>query len=67
MTSESRRDDAAAAMPTHWDALPLALSDRAKLRTVTSAAARSGVRTGMTVAQGKSKCAALQTGGAGAR
>lgn len=60
MTSESRRDDAAAAMPTHWDALPLALSDRAKLRTVTSAAARSGVRTGMTVAQGKSKCAALE-------
>ena len=28
-------------------------------RSVTAAAARSGVRTGMSVAQGKSKCAAL--------
>lgn len=46
--------------PAHWDALPIALSDRAKLRAVTAAAARSGVRTGMSVAQGKSKCAALE-------
>jgi protein ImuB len=46
--------------PAHWDALPIALSDRAKLRTVTVAAARHGVRTGMTIAQGKSKCAALE-------
>lgn len=33
--------------------------DRAKLRAVTAAAAHVGVRTGMTAAQGTSKCAAL--------
>lgn len=43
----------------HWDAIAIALVDSARLRTVTAAAARSGVRTGMTVAQGKSKCATL--------
>ncbi|MBX3131922.1 MAG: hypothetical protein KF689_00875 [Gemmatimonadaceae bacterium] len=43
----------------HWDALPIALAEHARLRAVTAAAARSGVRTGMTVVQGKSKCAAL--------
>lgn len=38
----------------------MALSDRARLRAVTVAAARSGVRAGMSVAQGKSKCATLE-------
>ena len=43
-----------------WDTRPLALSDHARLRALTAAAARHGLRTGMTVAQGKSKCAALE-------
>lgn len=51
---------ATAQSPAHWDALPIALVDRARLRAVTVAAARSGVRTGMSVAQGKSKCATLE-------
>lgn len=48
-----------AAAPAHWDTLPIALVENAKLRVVTAAAARAGVRMGVTVAQGKSKCATL--------
>ncbi len=40
--------------------MPLALSEGGRIRVVTAMAARSGVRAGMTAAQGKSKCAALE-------
>jgi protein ImuB len=46
----------------HWDTLPIALAEgkRPVLRAVTSAAARSHVRTGMSVPEAKSRCAALE-------
>lgn len=48
----------------HWDNLPLALTDgsatRPKLRAVTAAAARSGVRAGMTLAEARALCGALE-------
>ncbi len=46
-------------VPAHWDTLPIALVENARLRVVTAAAARAGVRAGATVAQGRSKCATL--------
>ncbi|HEX7545160.1 MAG TPA: hypothetical protein VF368_00430 [Gemmatimonadaceae bacterium] len=47
----------------HWDTLPIALVEKGKrqlIRAVTSAAARSHVRTGMSVPEAKSRCAALE-------
>jgi len=45
----------------HWDARPLALTDgfSTKVRAVTAQAAQHGVRAGMTAAQARAKCAAL--------
>ncbi len=49
--------------PSHterwWDELPLALTSGTLVRAATAAAAHLGVRTGMTVAQARAKCAAL--------
>jgi protein ImuB len=48
----------------HWDDSLLVLTDgsptRPKLRTVSAAAARAGVRAGMTLAQGRALCAELE-------
>lgn len=44
---------------SHWDTQPIALCEGTRVRAVTAAAARSGVRAAMTVAQARSKCAAL--------
>ncbi len=49
----------------HWDTLPIALAEgkrpmHATLRAVSSAAARAHVRTGMSVTEAKSRCAALE-------
>jgi len=43
----------------HWDTTPLALTDGTKVRAATAAAARAGVRTEMSVAQARAKCAAI--------
>lgn len=43
----------------HWDTHSIALFEGTRVRTITAAAARSGVRTAMTVAQARSKCATL--------
>jgi protein ImuB len=54
----SSRDD------KHWDSELLALTDgaetRPKLRSVTAAAAREGVRAGMSVAEARALCASLE-------
>jgi protein ImuB len=44
----------------HWDELPIALADGTRVRTVTAAAARAHLRAGMTVAEARSRCAALR-------
>ncbi len=44
----------------HWDTRPIALFEGTRIRTATAAAARSGVRAAMTLAQAKSKCADLE-------
>ena len=50
--------------PTHWDFLPLALTDgaatRPRLRAVTAGAARVGVRAGMTLTEARALCAELE-------
>jgi protein ImuB len=43
----------------HWDTLPVALVESARVRTATTAAVRAGVRIGVNVAQARSKCAAI--------
>jgi protein ImuB len=49
---------------SHWDTALLALTDgadtRPKLRSVTAAAAREGVRAGMTVAEARALCATIE-------
>lgn len=42
-----------------WDERPLALSSGQRLAAVSSAAVRAGVRSGMTVAESRARCAAL--------
>lgn len=44
----------------HWDTLPIALGDGARLRVVTRTAARAGIRAGMTVTEAESRCADLR-------
>lgn len=43
----------------HWDTLPIALVEGARVRAATAEAARTGVRAGANVAQARSKCAAI--------
>ncbi len=43
----------------HWDEHPIALTEGTLVRTATAAAARAGVRAGMTLAQARSKCAVI--------
>ena len=43
----------------HWDALPRALADGLRLRVVSLAAGRQGVRAGMTIPEARACCAAL--------
>jgi protein ImuB len=49
----------------HWDSLPLVLTDgaanRPKLRSVTAAAAREGIRAGMTLAEARALCGRLES------
>jgi protein ImuB len=53
------------AAENHWDESLLALTDgspnRPRLRSVSAAAARVGVRAGMTLAEGRALCAKLET------
>ena len=64
----ARRDSAATrdtarrtpAPPPHWDALPRALADDTRLRVVSLAAGRAGVRAGMTLTAAQARCAALE-------
>lgn len=56
-----RTGDARADAEPHWDLHAIALVDGTRLRTVSAGAARAGVRRGMSVPQGRSKCAALLT------
>ncbi|MFO0074054.1 MAG: hypothetical protein ACK55A_18485 [Gemmatimonas sp.] len=44
----------------HWDELPRALSHGTRLRVVSLAAGRAGVRAGMTIADARARCAALE-------
>ena len=44
----------------HWDAQPRALATGPRLTVVTAAAARSGVRAGMTVAEARALCAGIE-------
>ena len=44
----------------HWDAQPRALADRQRLRVVSLAAGRAGVRAGMTFTEAQSRCAAIE-------
>ena len=56
-------DGTASPPPTdapHWDTRPRALVSGQRLTTVTAAAARSGVRAGMTVSEARGSCAALE-------
>ena len=48
--------------PAHWDESPIALTDatRKRLRAVSAAAGRTGVRAGMRVAEARALCADLQ-------
>lgn len=43
----------------HWDELPVALAEASRLRAVTVASARHGVRAGMTLAEARARCASL--------
>ena len=45
----------------HWDDSPLALTEGTLVRLATSAATKLGVRAGMTLAQARAKCAALES------
>ncbi|MFL5579228.1 MAG: hypothetical protein ACJ8AO_02560, partial [Gemmatimonadaceae bacterium] len=67
---EPRAAGAAGATPNdgaaapHWDDRPLALAEpgdaRERLRAVTAAAGRAGVRAGMTATEARARCAALE-------
>lgn len=46
--------------PSHWDDRPIALVDGGRLRAVTAAAGRTRVRAGMTPAEARAVCAALE-------
>ena len=46
--------------PLHWDERPIALADEGRLRAVTAAAGRARVRAGMTPAEARAICAALE-------
>ncbi len=45
---------------SHWDELPIALSDGLRVRAVTRAGARAQIRAGMTVTEATSRCADLE-------
>lgn len=48
-------------MPSpHWDASPRALADSQRLRAVSLAAGKAGVRAGMTFTEAQARCAALE-------
>ena len=53
-----------ASAPGHWDEHPIVLSEgngtRRRLRAVSAAAARSGIRAGMSVAEARAMCAGLE-------
>lgn len=64
MAARDRVPLAAGRVPPHWDSTPLVLTDgspnRPRLRSVSAAAARAGVRAGMTLAEGRALCADLE-------
>jgi protein ImuB len=45
---------------SHWDDLPIALSDGLRVRAVTAAGARAQIRAGMAVTEAQSRCADLE-------
>ncbi|MGQ0649613.1 MAG: DinB/UmuC family translesion DNA polymerase, partial [Gemmatimonadaceae bacterium] len=64
---DGRRETPASGMPevgvshlsSHWDDLPIVLTDGQCIRTATAAAGRARIRAGMTIAEARSRCAAL--------
>ncbi len=50
-------------LPLHWDSVPRALAIDTRLRAVSLAAGRVGVRAGMTIAEAKARCASLDVRG----
>ena len=61
--AEGRAPSAESIVPDpdlHWDERPIALVDRGRLRAVSAGAARQRVRAGMSVAEAKAACAALE-------
>lgn len=44
----------------HWDALPVVLLDGQRVRAATAAAGDARIRTGMTIAEARSRCASLR-------
>ncbi|MBY0488319.1 MAG: hypothetical protein K2R93_00645 [Gemmatimonadaceae bacterium] len=52
-------NESANAIPLHWDSVPRALATDTRLRVVSLAAGRAGVRAGMTIAEARARCAAL--------
>jgi protein ImuB len=45
---------------SHWDDLPIALSDGLRIRAITAAGAQAQIRAGMTVTEARSRCADLE-------
>ena len=64
VAADSAPDEASAGgarpAPLHWDERPIALADAGRLRAVTAAAGRFRVRAGMTPAEARAVCAALE-------
>ena len=48
------------APPPHWDAIPIVLLDGQRVRAATAAAGEARIRAGMTIAEARSRCAALR-------
>jgi nucleotidyltransferase/DNA polymerase involved in DNA repair len=59
-TSAPTEASASALPPQHWDERPRALTNGSRLRVVSLAAGRAGVRAGMTIAEAKARCADLE-------
>jgi protein ImuB len=63
-TGHAARGEPPAPAPDHWDELPIVLTEgvgnRRRLRAVSAAAGRCGIRAGMSIAEAQAKCAELQ-------
>src|SRR4051812_5578079 len=63
-TGRPSRPGTPAPAPEHWDEHPIVLTDgsgtRRRLRAVSAAAARSGIRAGMSITEAQAQCAELE-------